>query len=56
LYNKAEVDQRHASDDKEQQTAIELTEEEQLVLKLLEEKSPVDLNELKGKAGLSNKK
>jgi uncharacterized membrane protein len=35
---------------------IELTEEEKLVLNLLKEKSPVDLNELKGKTGLSNKK
>ncbi len=35
---------------------IDLTEEEKLVLKLLKEKSPVDLNELKGQAGLSNKK
>ena len=34
----------------------ELTDEERLVLKLLQEKSPVDLNELKGRTGLSNKK
>jgi len=34
----------------------ELSEEEKLVLKLLKEKSPTDLNELKGKTGLSNKK
>jgi lysyl-tRNA synthetase class 2 len=40
----------------EETTAIDLTEEEQLVLKFLKEKSPVDLNELKGQTGLSNKK
>ena len=34
----------------------ELTDEETLVLNLLKEKSPTDLNELKGQAGLSNKK
>jgi hypothetical protein len=36
--------------------ALELTEEEKLIFKLLNEKSPVDLNELKARAGLSNKK
>jgi lysyl-tRNA synthetase class 2 len=36
--------------------AIELTEEEKLVLNLLKKKSPVDLNDLKAQAGLSNKK
>lgn len=35
---------------------IDLTDEEKLVLNLLQEQSPADLNELKGKAGLSNKK
>jgi lysyl-tRNA synthetase class 2 len=35
---------------------IELTEEEQLVINLLQEQSPVDLNELKDQTGLSNKK
>ena len=34
----------------------ELTEEERVVMKLLAEKSPIDLNELKGQTGLSNKK
>ena len=34
----------------------ELTDEEKLVMKLLAENSPMDLNELKGKTGLSNKK
>ncbi len=34
----------------------ELTDEEKLVLKLLKEKSPIDLNELKAHTGLSNKK
>lgn len=33
-----------------------MTDEEKLVYKLLKEKSPVDLNELKAQAGLSNKK
>ena len=33
-----------------------MTEEENLVLNLLKENSPVDLNELKGQTGLSNKK
>ncbi|MBE0655427.1 MAG: lysine--tRNA ligase [Bacteroidales bacterium] len=35
---------------------IELTDEETLVLNLLKDNSPVDLNELKGQTGLSNKK
>jgi lysyl-tRNA synthetase, class II len=35
---------------------IELTDEEKLVMKLLQEQSPADLNELKGNTGLSNKK
>jgi len=35
---------------------IELTDEENIVLNLLKDKSPIDLNELKGKTGLSNKK
>jgi lysyl-tRNA synthetase class 2 len=33
-----------------------LSEEEKLVLRLLKENSPVDLNDLKGQTGLSNKK
>jgi lysyl-tRNA synthetase class 2 len=36
--------------------AVELTEEEKIVLELLKKQSPVDLNELKGQTGLSNKK
>jgi len=37
-------------------TGLDLTEEEQLVMNLLKEKSPLDLNELKATTGLSNKK
>jgi lysyl-tRNA synthetase class 2 len=37
-------------------SGLELTDEEKLVMNLLKENSPVDLNELKGKTGLSNKK
>jgi lysyl-tRNA synthetase class 2 len=36
--------------------AKELTEDEKLVLNLLKENSPVDLNELKDRTALSNKK
>jgi lysyl-tRNA synthetase class 2 len=36
--------------------AVELTEDEKAVLKLLKANSPIDLNELKGQTGLSNKK
>jgi len=36
--------------------AVELTEDEKAVLNLLKAKSPIDLNELKGQTGLSNKK
>ena len=36
--------------------AIELTEDEKLVLNLLKANSPMDLNELKDQTGLSNKK
>jgi lysyl-tRNA synthetase class 2 len=46
----------HSEDKSEESISVELTDEETLVLKLLKEKSPTDLNELKGKAGLSNKK
>jgi len=46
----------HSGDKNEDSQAIELTDEENLVLNLLKEKSPVDLNELKGQTGLSNKK
>lgn len=37
-------------------TADDLTEEEQLVYNLLNERSPLELNELKAQSGLSNKK
>ena len=46
----------HSRDKNEESPAIELTNEEKLVLDLLKEKSPVDLNELKEQTGLSNKK
>jgi len=36
--------------------AVELTDDEKVVLNLLKETSPIDLNELKGQTGLSNKK
>lgn len=42
--------------EKEEVLDMELTEEEKLVLNLLKDNSPVDLNELKGQTGLSNKK
>ncbi len=41
---------------KPEKKAIEMTDEEKLVLNLLKEQSPVLLPELKAKAGLSNKK
>ncbi|MEN8250756.1 MAG: hypothetical protein ABFS32_17620 [Bacteroidota bacterium] len=41
---------------KPERKAVELTEEEKQVLNLLKENSPIDLNELKGQTGLSNKK
>lgn len=44
----------HAADEIDQDP--ELTDEEKLVMKLLHQQSPADLNELKGKTGLSNKK
>jgi lysyl-tRNA synthetase class 2 len=36
--------------------AVELTEDEKMVLNILKDNSPIDLNELKGQTGLSNKK
>jgi lysyl-tRNA synthetase class 2 len=36
--------------------ALELTEDEKLVLNLLKARSPIDLNALKDQTGLSNKK
>ena len=41
---------------KPEKKAVELTEEEKLVLNLLKERSPADLNDLKTQSGLSNKK
>ncbi len=41
---------------REEAVETDLTDEEKLVMKLLAEKSPIDLNELKGQTGLSNKK
>ena len=40
----------------EEAVSVELTEEENVVLEMLTKQSPIDLNELKAKAGLSNKK
>ena len=44
------------SGSQEEPQAVEMSDEEKLVMKLLVEKSPADLNELKGQTGLSNKK
>jgi len=41
---------------KPEKKALELTEDEKAVLNLLKDNSPIDLNELKGQTGLSNKK
>ena len=41
---------------KPEKKAVELTEDEKAVLNLLKVNSPIDLNELKGQTGLSNKK
>ncbi|MCF8378686.1 MAG: hypothetical protein K9H49_03860 [Bacteroidales bacterium] len=46
----AEASEEKASEDEE------IIDDETMVLNLLKEKSPVDLNELKGQTGLSNKK
>jgi lysyl-tRNA synthetase class 2 len=40
----------------EKKVTVELTEDEKAVMELLKAQSPVDLNELKEKSGLSNKK
>ncbi|MFC2129373.1 lysine--tRNA ligase [Bacteroidota bacterium] len=53
---KGESEKEPSSAEASEDEGVELTDEEKLVLKLLKEKSPVDLNELKGKTGLSNKK
>ncbi len=36
--------------------AVELSDDEKVVLGILKDNSPIDLNELKGQTGLSNKK
>ena len=41
---------------KPEQKAVQLTEDEKVVLTLLKANSPVDLNTLKEQTGLSNKK
>jgi len=41
---------------KPEKKSVELSEDEKMVLNLLKENSPIDLNELKGQTGLSNKK
>jgi lysyl-tRNA synthetase class 2 len=41
---------------KPEQKAVQLTEDEKLVLNLLKANSPIDLNTLKDQTGLSNKK
>ena len=41
---------------KPEQKAVQLTEDEKAVMNLLKANSPIDLNELKGQTGLSNKK
>jgi len=35
---------------------VELTDDEKLLMNILKDNSPIDLNELKGQTGLSNKK
>ena len=41
---------------KPEKKAVQLTEDEKMVLNLLKANSPMDLNALKGQTGLSNKK
>jgi len=41
---------------KEELQTIEMTEDEKVLMNILKEKSPIDLNELKEQSGLSNKK
>jgi lysyl-tRNA synthetase, class II len=41
---------------KPEKKAVQLTEDEKLVMNLLKDNSPIDLNELKEQTGLSNKK
>ncbi len=41
---------------KPEKKAVQLTEDEKMVLNLLKDNSPIELNELKAQTGLSNKK
>ena len=41
---------------KPEQKAVQLTEDEKVLMNLLKANSPMDLNALKGQTGLSNKK
>jgi len=41
---------------KEELQTIEMTEDEKVLMNILKEKSPIDLNALKEQTGLSNKK
>ena len=41
---------------KPEKKALELSDDEKAVLSILKDNSPIDLNELKGQTGLSNKK
>ncbi len=41
---------------KPEKKALELTDDEKLLMSILKNNSPIDLNELKGQTGLSNKK
>ncbi len=41
---------------KPEKKTLELTDDEKLLINLLKDDSPIDLNELKGQSGLSNKK
>ncbi len=41
---------------KPENRAIEMTDDEKVLMNILKANSPIDLNELKGQTGLSNKK
>ena len=41
---------------KPEKKALELSDDEKLLMSILKDNSPIDLNELKGQTGLSNKK
>jgi lysyl-tRNA synthetase class 2 len=41
---------------KPEKKAFEMTDDEKVLMNILKGKSPIDLNELKGQTGLSNKK